>query len=154
MPKDTRSPQEILDHIIQARVALTSAIYGLSTDELMAVGVVGHWSVKDVMAHVGRWESVCYEVLQNHLKGIETKEDYRDADTFNARWEAELRALSLPETIVLFETSHHRLLALLASLQPEQWNGYVRAWTTGSTWHHFEEHAGQIRTWRQRRSSN
>ena len=58
MAKDTRDPQEILAHIISARVALTSAIFGLSEEELTAPGAVGKWSVKDVMAHIGRWEEV------------------------------------------------------------------------------------------------
>ena len=37
MPKDTRTPQEILAHVTAARVALTSAIYRLSEAELTTV---------------------------------------------------------------------------------------------------------------------
>ena len=66
MAKDTRDPQEILAHMISARVALTSAIFGLSEDRLIAPGAVGNWSVKDVMAHVGHWEGVCLEELRIH----------------------------------------------------------------------------------------
>jgi len=148
MPRDTREPQEILAHIIRARVALTAAIYGLSTDELTRVGAVGKWSVKDVMAHVGRWETVCFDVLQDHLQGKQPAEDYSQAGAFNDKWEDELLALSLSEAIDLFETTHHRLYGFLSSLRPEQWNGYVRAWVAGSSWHHFEEHAEQIQAWR------
>ena len=64
MAKDTREPQEILAHIISARVALTSAIFGLSEDELTREGPVGKWSVKDVMAHIGHWEQVCLEEFE------------------------------------------------------------------------------------------
>jgi hypothetical protein len=148
MPKDTREPREILAHVTKARVGLTSAIYGLSEADLMTEGAVGKWSVKDLMAHLGRWESVCFDVLQKHLHGEQVAEDYRDALAYNDKWEAELRALSLQESIELFETAHYRLFGLLSALAPEQWNGYVRAWTMGSTWHHFEEHAEQIRAWR------
>jgi DinB superfamily len=148
MPKDTREPREILAHVTKARVGLTSVIYGLSEVDLVTEGVVGKWSVKDLMAHVGRWESVCFDVLQKHLHGEQVAEDYRDATAYNDKWEAELRALTLQESIELFETAHYRLFGLLSALTPEQWNGYVRAWTMGSTWHHFEEHAEQIRAWR------
>ncbi len=151
MPRDTREPQEILAHIIRARVALTTTIYGLSEDELTRAGAVGKWSVKDVMAHVGRWETVCFDTLQDHLRGKQPVEDYSQATVFNDRWEAELQALSLPEAIDLFETAHHRLFGFLSGLRPEQWNGYIRAWVTGSTWHHFEEHTGQIQSWRNKR---
>lgn len=148
MPKDTREPQEILAHITAARVALTSSIYGLNEDELTTKDAVGNWSVKDVMAHVGRWEEICFNELQKHLRGEQSTEDFRDALAYNDRWEAQLQALSLQETIERFETAHYRLFGLLSSLTPDQWNGYVRAWVRGSTWHHFEEHSEQIRAWR------
>ena len=147
MPKDTRESHEILAHVITSRVMLTSAIYGLSETVLTAKGAVGDWSVKDVMAHIGRWEEISTSELQKHLRGEQSIEDYRDAPAYNDRWEAELQSLTLQETIELFETAHYRLFGLLSSLKPEQWNGYVRAWVRGSTWHHFEEHGEQIRAW-------
>jgi len=151
MPKDTREPQEILSHVTVTRVALTSAIYGLSEDELAIAGAVGRWSVKDVMAHLGRWEEICLAELEKHLRGEQSIQDYRDPLPYNDEWEAELHALSLQEAVELFETAHYRLFGLLSSLEPEQWNGYVRAWVKGSTWHHFDEHGEQIRAWRARR---
>ena len=148
MPRDTREPREILAHVTTARVALTSAIYGLSEADLAANGAVGSWSVKDVMAHLGRWEEVCFDELQIHLRGEQSTKDYRDALPYNDEWEAELQGLTLQESIAKFETAHYRLFGLLSALEPEQWDGYVRAWVRGSTWHHFEEHAEQIRAWR------
>src|SRR5436309_4251547 len=103
MPKDTREPQEILEHITRARVALTSGIYGLSEAQLAQTGAVGKWSVKNVMAHVGRWESVCFKILHNHLQGKQPERDYSQVLALNDEWEAELLALSLPQTIELFE---------------------------------------------------
>src|SRR5258708_10263501 len=113
MPKDTREPQEILAHVSAAGVALTCAIYGLSEAELTMAGAVGRWSVKDVMAHLGRWEEICLAEVQKHLRGEQSTEDYRDALPYNDRWEAELHMLSLQEAIGLFETAHYRLFGLL-----------------------------------------
>ena len=148
MPKDTRTPGEILDHVNNARLGLTSAIYGLSEADLVRPDAVGTWSVKDVMAHLGRWEEIAFQQLSAHLRGEQTPEDYRDALAYNDKWEAELQSLPLQEAIRLFEMAHYRLYGLLSSLAPEQWNGFVRAWVRGSTWHHFEEHAEEIRNWR------
>ena len=153
MPKDTRDPHEILAHVTQSRVALTSAIYGLSEAELTTPGPAGIWSVKDLMAHVARWEEVCLDELQKHLRGEPPTADYRDALPYNDQWQSELQALSLQESIEKFETAHYNLFGLLSSLTPGQWDGYIRAWVRGSTWHHFEEHAEQIRTWRAERHS-
>ncbi len=149
MPKDTRPPQEILEHVIASRVALTSVIYGLSEEQLITAGVVGRWSVKDLLAHMGKWEQICLAELQKHVRGEEPGGNYRDALWYNDQWEAELQALSLLESIALFETAHARLLMFLSKLSEEQWNGYVRAWVSGSTWHHFEEHGAEIRAWRE-----
>ncbi|HEU0002341.1 MAG TPA: DinB family protein [Ktedonobacteraceae bacterium] len=149
MPKDTREPQEILTHIISSRVALTSAIFGLSEEQLIAPGAAGKWSVKDLMAHIGHWEQVGLEELQIHLRGERSGKNYRDAVALNDEWEAGLQALSLQESITMFEAPHYQLFGLLAALPAERWNGYVRAWVQGATWHHFEEHAEQIRAWRQ-----
>src|SRR5438105_8423916 len=123
MPKDTRTPQEILAHITSSRVALTSAIYGLSEANLITQHPVGRWSVKDVMAHLGRWEEICLEELQKHLRGEHSTQDYRDALPYNDQWESELQALTLQESIEKFETAHYRLFGLLSALTPEQWNG-------------------------------
>jgi len=79
-----------------------------------------------------RWPSLRFDVL-----------------ALNDEWEAGLQALSLKESIDMFETAHYQLFGLLSALPPEQWSGYVRAWLPGATWHHFEEHGEQIRAWRQ-----
>ena len=155
MPRDKREPREILAHIISSRVALTSTMYGLSEADLTTQHPVGKWSVKDVMAHIGRWEEICLEVLQAHLLGKQTPQDnndYSDFLAYNDKWEAELQAYSLQEAIAHFETAHYQLFGFLSALAPEKWNGFVRAWVQGSTWHHFEEHAEQIRSWRANRA--
>jgi len=149
MPGDTRSPQEILAHVIDARVALVSVIYGLSGAELTASGAVGRWSVKDLLEHMGKWEELCLIELQKHMHGEEPGGNYRDALWYNDQWEDELQALSLLESIAFFETTHARLLLFLSRLSAEQWDGYVRAWVGGSTWQHFEEHGAEIRLWRE-----
>lgn len=149
MPKDTREPVEILEHVTRSRVNLTATIYGLSEAQLTTVGVVGRWSVKDVMAHIARWETVCFETLRDHIEGKpQATEDYRDVLAYNNKWESELRAMSLLESIMQFERAHYQLFGFLSALKPEQWNGYVRAWVANSCWHHFEEHTAQIFTWR------
>lgn len=150
MPRDTRLPQEILAHVIDARVALVSVIYGLDEAGLTASGAVGRWSVKDLLAHMGKWEEICLSELQKHMHGEEPGGNYRDALWYNDKWEDELQALSLLESIAFFETMHAHLLLFLSGLNAEQWDGYVRAWVGGSTWHHFEEHGAEIRVWRER----
>src|SRR5215470_1168034 len=47
---------ELLDALQNARARLDKSLDGLSADELTRPGVVGDWSVKDILAHVTAWD--------------------------------------------------------------------------------------------------
>src|SRR5258708_19777693 len=49
--------QEVLDEIRRGRADLLDALAGLPDDAMLRAGVVGIWSVKDVLAHLTVWES-------------------------------------------------------------------------------------------------
>ena len=49
--------QDALIEITNARAILNDAIAGLSPDQLHITGVIGLWSVKDMLAHLVAWES-------------------------------------------------------------------------------------------------
>lgn len=149
MPNDTREPAEIMEHVIRSRVNLTAAIYGLSQEQLLTPGVVGRWTIKEVMAHIGRWEAICLHTLRDHIEGKPGGFlEHRDILAYNDQWEAELSKMTLLSSIMLFEQAHYQLFGFLAALQQEQWDSYVKGWVVGSCWQHFEEHTAQIFTWR------
>ena len=52
MPK-----QQVIEQLQAARAALLTAIDGLSDDVMLRPGVVGMWSIKDILAHLSAWES-------------------------------------------------------------------------------------------------
>src|SRR5947209_12785508 len=49
--------QQVIEQLQAARAALLTAIEGLSDDVMLRPGVVGMWSIKDVLAHLSAWES-------------------------------------------------------------------------------------------------
>jgi len=67
MSRENHKPRAILERITKARVALVSEIYGLSEEELGDSSAMGTWSIKESMAHLGRWEEICCEGIQGHL---------------------------------------------------------------------------------------
>jgi len=142
---DRRKPQEILDQIVHARTALEELIYGMDEARQIKADAVGKWTVKDVMAHIGRWEEVCYEIVYDYVHNSKKPtEDYSQFLAYNDKWEPEFQAMSLQESIHLFESAHARLFGLLSSLREDQWGGYVGAWVPGSTFEHFEEHVKDL----------
>ncbi len=144
-----REPQEFLERIEAGYAQLLAALEGLTDEQLLTPGMTGTWRGKDVMAHIARWEETATEAIEYHLRGERLPGNYRDYEAWNARWAEEDRDVPLDEIKQRFANAHQRLMALLRSLSAEQWNRYVQAWINGTTWHHYEAHAGWIREWRE-----
>lgn len=141
-------PEEFLERIDTTYAQLLDALEGLTDEQLLTPGLTGTWRGKDVMAHIARWEETATAAIEHHLRGERLPGDYRDYEAWNARWAEEDHDVALDEIKRRFEQSHQALMALLRSLHSEQWNRYVQAWLNGTTWHHYEQHAGWIREWR------
>lgn len=71
----------------KARQTFLDAIDGLEDDDYLAVGAVGIWSVKDVMAHLTAWESELITALvhvENNKKGAPNIMKIDEIDEWNA----------------------------------------------------------------------
>ncbi|MFQ5855140.1 MAG: DinB family protein [Anaerolineae bacterium] len=145
-----RSPDEFFERIETTYAQLLGSLEGLTDEQLITPGMTGTWSGKDVMSHIARWEETTTAAIEHHLRGERLPGDYRNYEAWNARWAEEDRDVPLNEVKRRFEESHQRLMDVLDSLSPEQWNRYVQAWLNGATWHHYEGHAGWIQEWRDR----
>lgn len=121
---------------------------GLSPAQLVIPDVVGHWSVRDILAHVTTWERESIERLAMVRRGEPVpsyEERYRDVDLFNARMTEAKRGLSLVEVQGQLAATHAELWAALEAFpDKEQAAGLVQA----DTWTHYPEHAASIRAWR------
>ena len=87
---------------------------GLSEAQMVEPGVVGDWSVKDVLAHVTTWEEEALTHLPHILAG-ETPPRYSvtygGVDAFNALMTERKRELSLEEVLRQLDETHARLMA-------------------------------------------
>lgn len=134
---------------------LMAAIDGLSDDELQQPGVVGEWSVKDILAHVTTWE---LEALK-HLPEIAAdkpqqryKDVYGGLDAFNALTFQRNRARSLDDVRTRMTDTHTRLLAYLETVPDDLLHSRERFRTRlrWDTYSHYPIHAEHIRDWRDR----
>ena len=66
MPRPTSIP-DLLAAIEKERGALETLLEPLTPEEMTDPGVVGEWSVKDVLAHLIEWEQM---VLGWHATGL------------------------------------------------------------------------------------
>ena len=135
---------------------LLAAYAGLSEAEMTAPGVVGNWSVKDLIAHVSAWERESLKHVPAILAGRRTPRYsavYGGIDVFNATSVARDRDLPLTEVLGRRDRTHRRLLALIARLPDQALAGEtrVRRRLRLDTYGHYPRHAGAIRRWRERR---
>ncbi len=152
------STQDILDQLRQARQTLVAALDRLPPDAMLRPGVVGLWSIKDILAHLCAWESeliTALSRLDNQMPEMMKIEDIND-------WNEEQYHLNAPRPldVVLedFEGVHKHLLQAVLALDEKTLSDPRKFhWMEGeplaylvaesASWHE-QEHAEQIQEWR------
>lgn len=145
--------QQLLDRLENAWAALQDAYTGLSDARMMAPGVAGDWTVKDVLAHVTTWEEEALKYLPLIIEGGRPPRyaSYGGLDAFNARMAEAKRGMSLAEVLVRMESTHSQLVAYLETVPDEQFASETRFRhrLRLDTYSHYPLHTRMIREWRE-----
>ncbi len=142
--------------IDRAWSAFKQSYAGLPGEALLEPGVVGRWSVKDLIVHLSIWE----EEALRHLPVIAaggTPPRYAASggiDAFNARTMEERRGLSLGDALGRLEETHRRLIDLIRSVSPDELRTGTRfrRRLRLDTYGHYALHMNQLRSWRESRA--
>ncbi len=143
---------KLRDRLEREWKAFLECFAGLSDSALMEPNVVGHWSIRDVLAHITTWEEEVLKAFPLILEGKRLLR-YGGIDAFNAREQERKRALSLAQVKQELVTTHQRLMTFLASL-PEDLQAAENRFRHRlrlDTYHHYREHTAQITAWRAKR---
>ena len=133
---------------------LYDSFQGLSRQTLLEPGVVGHWSIRDVLAHVATWDEEALKALPVILEGGRVPRYstlYGGIDAFNAQAQDRKQDSPLGQVFTELEETHQRLLSYLDEVPDAAFgreNRFLRR-LRQDTYGHYREHAEQIRTWRQ-----
>ena len=157
MPPEGRRAERLLRRLDTAWAEFNESYGGLPDARLLEPGVVGDWSVKDVLAHVNTWEEEALEHLPVILRGGTPPRyvTYGGIDAFNARMTGRKRELPLSDVRRRLDETHRRLVELIRSAPAEQLAGETRfrRRLRLDTYGHYPLHADAIRKWRSRGSS-
>ena len=135
---------------------LYDSFQGLPRDLLQEPGVVGRWSIRDVLIHVATWDEEALKALPVIEEGGRVPRYstlYGGIDAFNARTQERKQNLSLDQVFTELGETHGRLLAYLADVPDSAFareNRFLRR-LRQDTYGHYLEHADQIREWRRAR---
>jgi hypothetical protein len=118
-------------------------------------GVMGSWSVKDIIAHVTWWEEEALKHLPLILKGGKPPRystTYGGIDAFNAQMTEQKRDLSLPQVLRQMNETHRKLVGYIQSVSEEQFRRETRfrRRLRLDTYSHYPKHAKAVRVWRNR----
>ena len=131
---------------------------GLSHAHLLAPGVTGAWSVRDIVAHVTTWEEEVLKHLPSILAGRRPPRysvAYGGIDAFNALMTKKKAGLSLAEVFRQQDGVHRRVIRAIerapagsAGKRHLRFRRRLRLDTYG----HYPAHARAIRRWRAQQS--
>lgn len=152
---------DILQELNEARTDLLDAIAGLTHDQMMRPGVVGMWSVKDLLSHLVAWESELVTSLNQVQNGrMPSILRIDDIDGWNEeQYHAGARRL-LEAVRADFDGVHHMLLQIVNDFDEQSLvNNRRYRWMEGeplaylieeNATLHERDHAADIRAWRER----
>lgn len=147
--------QQLLKLLDKEWQAFMESYAGLSNAQLAEPGVIGTWSLKDILAHVTTWEEEALKVLPLILKGGRPPRYsvmYGGIDAFNAQRTEQKRSLSLSDVMAQLDDTHRRLIDYVQSAPDELFRQETRfrRRLRLDTYSHYPLHTQAIRDWRER----
>jgi hypothetical protein len=124
---------------------LLAAIDGLDETRLSQPGVTGEWSIKDLLGHVAYWEGRTIGIVERRRNGEPDPTGGSDFEIVNQQVHAERAGWTVAQLLDEFHGTHERFMAALRQypqIDPDD--------IDGNTFGHFDEHAAEIRAWRER----
>ena len=138
MPRPT-SKQELLSAIEKERPALEKFLETLTPEQMTVTGIVGEWTVKDVLCHLIAWEQMC---LSWYRKGLDGEMPavpapgfkWNETPQLNQKIYEEHRDWPLEKVLNRFQESHAEILGVIRSLPNETlFTPGKFAWTNKNT---------------------
>lgn len=142
---------ETLSAVRNSWQELKDAIALVPHDRLDEPGVVGPWSVKDLIGHVTTWEEEAFQALRHYLKDSGTKALVawpEDLDGFNAQQAAGKSGTGLARLSRELDECHLQVVKILSALgEAEFQTSEVKERIRIDTYDHYADHTGQILRW-------
>jgi len=120
-----KTKQKIIESLQTERKRLEQNLAGLSREDLEKPGVVGEWSIKDVLAHLADWEAHMPVWLAAARRGdpvaeMETGLEWGQYHEFNQRIYARHRKQTLDEVQAYFHDMHHQFMEMVEAMPEDE----------------------------------
>jgi hypothetical protein len=145
---------QLLKRLEKAWTAINESYDGLSDAQLTEPGVMGNWSVRDILAHVTTWEEEALKYLPLIINGGRPPRyiQYGGIDAFNAQMTEQKRGLALTDVLRQLDETHRRLIDYIENVPEDYFTRETRFRhrLRLDTYSHYPIHAKAIQAWRER----
>jgi hypothetical protein len=131
---------------------LLASFNGLDDNILRQPGIVGKWSIRDIIIHITTWEEEALKALPLIINKMPVPRyvKYGGIDSFNAREQERKKGYSLEKAKQEFYQVHSKLIDYLISIPDSTFQNNKRFikriyW---DTYGHYREHHKQVLVWR------
>jgi hypothetical protein len=126
-----------------------AAFDGVPEERLAEPGVSGDWSVKDLIGHVAYWDDDALADVERIMMG--RGQAAGTVDERNAAAAAANAGRSLDDLRAEMTLTHETLVGVLRGLDPDDPRALrICREIAEDTWEHYDDHAAEVRAWRQR----
>lgn len=156
--------EELIAALTQTRERFLEVLKTLPDEAMVEPGVVGEWSVKDVLAHISRWEAELVKLLWQARQGVRPTTQLNSSEPYdevNARWQQEDQSRPLERILQDFHGVRSQTIRRLEAFTDQELNDPQRfswlggkplwSWVASDSFEHEAEHLEQIIAWRNRR---
>ena len=158
---DQMTKSRLLDLLRSRRAEWDTVLAQMPQDAMEEAGVAGHWSVKDIIAHITYHERWYADRLHEQLRGenyTPTELDFMPLDERNARIYEQNRDRSLGDVLEESRQVFSRLVAGVEAhseaflTQPHEFEGapgpaLIWQMLRGDVYDHYPQHIPSIQEW-------
>ncbi len=144
-----------IDRVQREWTALQHSLGSLPEQAFFQQGVVGDWSLRDLMVHITSWEEEALKSIPIILQGQRLpryRQLYGGIDAFNAKEQQAKLHVSLEQVRADMQQCHHTLLLRLGELPDGSLisGGRLVRRLRQDTFAHYHEHTLHVVEWRRR----
>lgn len=152
--------EELIAALSRGRAEFLAILKGISQEDLLIPGVVGNWSLKDILVHLTRWEAELVKLLwQAKQEQTPTTVHFspESVNEVNERWF--LQSKSRPVDVVWddFTTVREQTIRRVEAFGEQELNNPqyypwldgtpLWKWVATDSYEHEVEHLEDIRSW-------
>ena len=143
---DPRSTDDVIAQVDAGWQNWLGALEGLDAAAMSEAGACGTWSVKDLAFHLAYWdEQGEFDAAFRHDNKGETPPE-RDWQAMNEQNYANQQNRPATDAVAVMMATHSSLMHTL-----RKYGDQDLTWAIGDFKDHYDEHAAQVREWRQQK---